>query len=138
MNRFVLTVLAFACIPTSQAAAPGTAPANKPLACEAPPMPGDTLEIKCPVAGTGAEKRYRAVVHFLGGHDDTSASFTAAADGQPLACDKSSKLSLFGEDGEVDLYCSFSLTHDAGSMHHVEFSVRWSHAQYDRFEVTEQ
>lgn len=140
LNFSALAVLALACIPLSEAAEPGAAPASNPthkhLNCDAPAMPGDSREIKCPVVGTGTPEQYRFVVSFLGGHDDTSASFKAFENGQPLACDKNSKLSLFGEDGEVSLFCNFSLKHDAGSAHAVSFSVVWSHAQYDRFEVT--
>ncbi|MDB5970425.1 MAG: hypothetical protein JWQ90_2875 [Hydrocarboniphaga sp.] len=142
MNRFALAVLALVCMPMVEAAEPGPGPTSNPktkhLSCDAPAMPGDSREIKCAVVGTGAPGQYRFVVSFLGGHDDTSASFKAFEDGQPLVCDKNSKLSLFGEDGEVSLFCMFSLKHDAGTAHVISFSVLWSHAQYDRFEVTQE
>jgi hypothetical protein len=143
MNRFfTLACLALACTPMSRAADVSAAPTSNPgprqlTTCDAPAMPGDSREIKCAVIGTGVAKPYRFVVTFQGGHDDTRASFKAFEDGQPLVCDKGSKPSLFGEDGEVSLYCNFSLRHDAGSRHAVSFSVLWSHAQYDRYEVIE-
>lgn len=135
MNRLALAALTFAFMSLSYAAEPVSA---GQVPCDAPPMPGDSREIKCTVPAGSTARQYRFVVHFVGGHDDTSASFKAFEDGQPLACDKASKLSLFGEDGEVSLYCNFSPKQDAASPHVVSFSVLWSHAQYDRFELVEQ
>ena len=49
-------------------------------------------------------------------------------DGQPIACAEGSKTRLFGEDGEVSLWCRVAVP--AGGAHQLLLETIWSHAQY--------
>ena len=77
-----------------------------------------------------ADRRYRLTVNFRGGHDDTSASFTASLDGRPFDCDADSKKTLFGEDGDVALYCRIGTASDGAATRTLVVTVLWSHAQF--------
>ena len=62
------------------------------------------------------------------------ASITPSLDDVPLACDKGSKISLMGEDGDVSLDCRFSMAEKPGTKKVLRVKVSWSHAQYVDFE----
>ncbi|HZF20498.1 MAG TPA: hypothetical protein VE008_12430 [Burkholderiales bacterium] len=115
-------------------AGPGPAAAQGKLPCESQPPGYDTHVVKCSLSATGAAQRLRFKADFSGSHDDTTASITTTLDGVPLACDKGSKTSTQGEDGEVSLECRFSLAGEPGTKR-LEVRVQWRHAQYKDFEL---
>lgn len=119
------------------AAAGGTAPAlaQQALRCEAKSPGGDNRDFECPLVASGARQDFGFKANFTGSHDDTTASMTARLDGAPLACDKGSKTSLMGEDGEVSLDCRFSVTANAGARLVFSVALTWRHAQYEDFEL---
>jgi hypothetical protein len=104
------------------------------LRCESQPAPGDIRDINCSLNASGSLQRFRFKANFAGGHDDTTASMSAKLDGVPLACEKGSKTSLQGEDGDVSLECKFSINEKAGTEHALRVTLLWSHAQYTDFE----
>jgi hypothetical protein len=116
------------------------------LICQAPAMaagavqcqsqaPGyDSLDVKCPLPASVAAAHYRFKANFSGGHDDTKATITPTLDGAPLACGEGSKISLFGEDGDVSLECRFSIPAKTAGQPVFGALVWWSHAQYTDFE----
>jgi hypothetical protein len=101
--------------------------------CESQAGTGNKLELRCPLAASGAPQRFRFEARFSGGHDDTVASMTATLDGAPLACEPGSKTSLMGEDGDVSLECRFSIAKEAGAERVLRVTLSWSHAQYAGF-----
>jgi len=115
------------------AAASGSAAAQGKAGCDSQAA-YDTLDIKCPLSASGAVQRFRFRVYFSGSHDDTTASLTTTLDGAPLACEKGSKTSLAGEDGEVSLECRFSNTGKSGTKQLLGVTISWRHAQYKDFE----
>ena len=100
--------------------------------CESRAPGGDSLDIRCSLEPTGSLQRFRFKAHFSGGHDDTRAWMEATLDERPLSCEEGSKTLLEGEEGEVSLECSFSLTEKIGTKR-LAVKVRWSHAQYTSF-----
>ena len=119
--------------PDARAAADPKAPPQPP--CQVHPGLGDVLDYSCPltVARPGQHLVFRAV--FDGGHDDTMASLTARLDGVPIDCDAGSKTELMGEFGTVKLECRVTPAGTAGSVHVLDVSLAWSHAQYARYEL---
>lgn len=114
------------------AAGPAAGQGKPPCDAQAPGY--DSHDIKCTLDGSGTPRRYRFKASFTGSHDDTSASMTPTLDGAPVACDKGSKTSTQGEDGEVSLECRFSLAGEPGAKR-LEVRVDWRHAQYKDFEL---
>ena len=117
------------------AAEPGSTMAQGKPSCEMTGPGYDSHDIKCSLHGTGATQRLRFKANFSGSHDDTMASMTVTLDGAPLACDKGSKTSLMGEDGEVSLECRFSISEKAGTNKVLDATVSWRHAQFKDFEL---
>jgi hypothetical protein len=115
------------------AAGAGPAAAQGKPACDSQAPGYDSHDIKCTLDGSGTTRRYRFKASFGGSHDDTTASITPTLDGAPLACDKGSKTSTQGEDGEVSLECRFSLAEPGTKRLGVR--VQWRHAQYKDFEL---
>lgn len=77
---------------------------------------------------------FEFVARFSGGHDDTRAGIEPAMNGKPLSCSPDSKLELFGEYGDVSVYCRFAVpSSKSGSALNV--IIRWNHAQYTDFEL---
>ena len=115
------------------AAGPATAQGKPP--CESQPPGYDSHEVKCALSATGAAQRFRFKANFSGSHDDTTASITAVLDGAPLTCQKGSKTSTEGEDGEISLDCRFSIAGQPGTKRVLSVTVRWRHAQYADFRL---
>jgi len=111
------------------AAPPPESPGKAPCSISAA-TGGDIRVVTCTLA-PGAD--YRLTFRFRGGHDDTSASMSASLDGQPFDCSAESKTRLFGEDGDVELYCRAHIVGDAGASRTLVATVLWSHAQYRDF-----
>ncbi len=44
-------------------------------------------------------------------------------------------MKLFGEDGDVRLYCRFSVERKLERDTKIKITIRWSHAQYASFEL---
>jgi hypothetical protein len=139
MNRRFLPRAAFAAFlaslvpivwcPTASAA-PAAAPA---AACESRTSGGDHREIRCPLAGGKAVRTYHFRANFSGGHDDTSARMSGTLDDRPLPCAAGSKMSLFGEDGDVGLECRFAVPVGEPDAHLLVMTILWSHAQWVDF-----
>jgi len=102
--------------------------------CEVTGPGYDSHDIRCSLSANGATQRFRFKANFSGSHDDTMAEMTTTLNGAPLACEKGSKTSLMGEDGEVSLFCRFSINDKAGTKHLLAVTVTWRHAQYKDFE----
>jgi hypothetical protein len=115
-------------------AAVGPAAAQGKPPCDSQAPGYDSHDIKCTLDASSTSRRYRFKASFSGSHDDTTASITSTLDGAPLACDKGSKTSTQGEDGEVGLECRFSVAGGPG-MKRLEVRVQWRHAQYKDFEL---
>ena len=135
-RRLVIAFLTIAPICASLADPLAATPTPNNVSCDSPEQQGEVREVTCSISGTGDVLKLRFTVTFLGGHDDTMASLKASEDGNPTECEKGSKTSLVGEDGEVSLFCNLSLTHERGSSHAVWFTARWTHAQYKDFEIS--
>jgi hypothetical protein len=120
--------------PAGMDAAQAAEQAQPKLHCDSQTAGGDTQDISCPLHASGASQRFRFKANFSGGHDDTMASMQATLDARPLDCEKGSKTSLMGEDGDVNLECKFSITENAGTQHVLRMTLSWRHAQYTDFE----
>jgi hypothetical protein len=134
--QLVIAFLTIAPICVSFAGPPAATSMPNNVSCDSPVQLGEVREVKCAISGTGNVLKLRFTVSFLGGHDDTMASLKASEDGNPTECEKGSKTNLVGEDGEVSLFCNLSLLHEPDSSHALEFTARWTHAQYKDFELT--
>lgn len=94
----------------------------------------DSQEIACELPATTEPRHFEFVARFSGGHDDTRASIEPAMNGKPLSCNQDSKLELFGEYGDVSVYCRFTVpSSKSGSA--LSVTIRWSHAQYTDFDL---
>jgi len=113
----------------------GAAHAQGKPRCESSEDPGDKRVVNCPLSALGILQSFRFKANFSGSHDDTMAAMTATLDGAPLACAPGSKTDLMGEDGDVSLQCTFSLTGKAGAQHVLRVMLSWRHAQYTGFEL---
>lgn len=118
------------------AAGVGAAPAVEQLTCAPQETGYDSLVVECPLSGTATPQRLRFKANFSGSHDDTMVSMATTLDEAPLVCDKDSKISLMGEDGDVSLHCDFSLAANPGTKNVLRVKVTWSHAQYTDFEFS--
>jgi hypothetical protein len=85
-------------------------------------------EIACELRSVAKGDRFQFVARFSGSHDDTSASIALRMDDAPLACEPGSKVSLFAEDGDVSLECTFAVPREGTGT--VVARVRWHHAWY--------
>ncbi len=111
----------------------GGAPEPGNPRCESRSPTFDSREITCflPASGGG---RFRLRVDFSGGHDDTMAAMSLSLGGVALACEPGSKTRLMGEDGDVNLFCAFSLDPRAAATA-LRAVVTWSHAEYTGHEL---
>jgi hypothetical protein len=125
------------CIILGLTAAIGTGPAlaERKLPCESRSPGGDNRDFICPLSLSGAPQRFAFKADFSGSHDDTTAAMTATLDGMPLTCEKGSKTSLAGEDGEVSLECRFTVKESTGTNPVLRVTLTWRHAQYTDFEL---
>jgi hypothetical protein len=114
---------------------PLTSVAASPPSCDTQDTTNDSRDILCVIPTASEARRFAFVANFSGGHDDTSASIQASMDDQPLSCDDDSKMTLFAEDGDVSLYCRFSVNRNLGRDTHIKVRIHWSHAQYTNFEL---
>ena len=111
--------------------------ADTPVAmpCETASTGGDVLDLRCRLPATGAARHYRLTAYFSGGHDDTKASIEPWPRGATLPCTADSKLSLFGEDGDVSLHCRVSVADLANTPPQLSVRLLWTHAQFERYEL---
>ena len=132
MLKFLLpAAVTLASLPACAAPAEsGPAPIAAPECSAVNPSGGDIRVVTCRFP---AGRPHRFTARFGGGHDDTSASLTASLDGQATECDADSKMRLFGEDGDVSLYCRVTAGGAAQVAHVLVVTVLWSHAQYRDF-----
>lgn len=93
----------------------------------------DWREITCTVPAAATARRFQFKAMFTGGHDDTSASIAPTLGEAPLACAEGSKLSLFGEDGDVHVFCDFGGAAMAGRTT-FKVLIKWSHAEFADFD----
>lgn len=98
----------------------------------------DTREVQCQFPKTGHAQKYRLKANFSGGHDDTMARLESFIDNSPLHCDEGSKTDLFAEDGDVSLWCTFSVAAQSPGSGVFKATIRWSHAEYVSYEVLAQ
>lgn len=109
----------------------GLAHAQSTLECAVQEPPGDVRHFSCPLPASGSKRQYRFEAFLAGSHDDTMAALEPTLDGQALACEPGSKLSLMGEDGEVSLTCLFRLGAAQGQpTRELAVALKWRHAQY--------
>jgi hypothetical protein len=130
-----LFAMVFFCFFQGLATAAGTEAATPKgqQQCDSRTNGGDHWDVKCPLNASGTAQHFRFKVNFSGGHDDTKANMAPTLDGSPLECEKGSKTSLFGEDGDVSLECRFSITEKAGTQRVFGVTILWSHAQFTDF-----
>lgn len=138
-TALLLPLLLLTVAPIRAAETPSTAPATgwssiKATACQETDRMMDWREISCAIPAGAAGRQFRFQAMFTGGHDDTSASLAPELDGQAFTCEDGSKLSLFGEDGDVSVHCRFSGAATAGKPGRLKVLIKWSHAQYADFE----
>ncbi|WP_431050077.1 hypothetical protein [Roseateles sp. L2-2] len=120
---------------TPATATPGTS--LKAAACVETDRMMDWREITCTLPAGAAPQRFSFRATFTGGHDDTSASIAPELDGQPFACGTGSKLSLFGEDGNVSVFCQFDRSAlPAGAAAKLKVLIKWSHAEFADYEFS--
>ena len=127
--RIVLLSIALAMLCAAFSLAPAFA-RSAAVSCEEEAINPERTDVRCSLASDQASQGYRLEVHFSGGHDDTSASLSATLNGVPLTCGPDSKIKLFGEDGEVSLWCDFEVGASDGPVHRFEGVIAYRHAQY--------
>lgn len=96
----------------------------------------DSRQISCQFPKTVFARKLTFKADFSGGHDDTKARIETFIDNAPLKCREGSKTDLFGEDGDVSLWCTFSISDYPQSKGVFTATVRWSHAEYTNYEMT--
>ncbi|RZI60851.1 MAG: hypothetical protein EOP37_10205 [Rubrivivax sp.] len=116
------------------AARPGTS--LKAASCAETDRMMDWREITCTVPSGVAPKRFSFRAMLTGGHDDTSASIAPELDGRPFACGEGSKLSLFGEDGNVSVFCQFDRSALPAAGAKLKVLIKWSHAEFADYEFS--
>lgn len=99
-------------------------------ACTGRSVNPEVESVSCAAAST--PRPYTITVRFAGGHDDTKASLTATVDDRPYPCADGSKTRLFGEDGEISLFCRVALPDATGRL---DLRVDYTHAQFVGHEV---
>lgn len=115
-------------------ATPGTS--LKAAACVETDRMMDWREITCALPAGTTPKRFSFRAMFTGGHDDTSASIAPELDGQPFACGEGSKLSLFGEDGNVSVFCQFDRSALPAAGAKLKVLIKWNHAEFADYEFS--
>jgi hypothetical protein len=95
-------------------------------------------EFQCQLPKTGFAGKFRFKVNFSGGHDDTSGRIEPSIDDAPLACDEGSKMFLSQEDGNVSLWCDFSVADPLQGNGIFRAVVWWGHAEYVNYEFVAQ
>ncbi|MEO5686323.1 MAG: hypothetical protein ABIR54_03105 [Burkholderiaceae bacterium] len=134
MLKFLLPLAASVALAAQPAlagpAAAEPAPVAEALCTSVNPFGGDMRVVTCRVP---AGRAHRFTANFGGGHDDTSATLSATLDGQATNCDADSKMSLFGEDGDVSLRCRVAAGDATSGVRTLVVTVLWSHAQYRNF-----
>ena len=108
------------------------------LACQAaPPPPNCLVESETNNSKVVACAAPRAgqvfAANFSGGHDDTDVGIKPAIEGMPDACLPGSKLSSFGEDGDIRLHCTVAGSAAPAGNGPLRVVIRWSHAQFTDF-----
>jgi hypothetical protein len=135
--HYIAGSLVLICAQWAQPALAGPATTGVTAQCESrAPEFGDERDVTCAFPASGADQRFAFKVKFLGSHDDTELSMTAALNQQSLSCEPGSKMSSRFEDGEISLECRFSVKAKAGSKQILEMHIVWTHAQYAEFEFT--
>ena len=109
------------------------------LACHAAPAPPNCLVetetnnsklVACDMAATASAGAAQVfVANFSGGHDDTDVSIKPSIEGASEACLAGSKLSSFGEDGDIRLHCAVA------GPGRLRVAIRWSHAEFTDFQL---
>ncbi|MDH0864424.1 hypothetical protein [Mitsuaria sp. GD03876] len=133
MRSIALLLLSFSAPFTAQAANEPTSTAAvsiKASACQETDRMMDWREITCALPADAKLDRFSFRAMFTGGHDDTSASIVPELDGQPFACGPGSKLSLFGEDGNVSVHCQFTRASVPATGARLKVLIKWSHAEF--------
>lgn len=120
----------------AEAPAAATGVSIKASACQETDRMMDWREISCAIPADAKLARFHFRAMFTGGHDDTAASIAPELNGQPFACGEGSKLSLFGEDGNVSVHCQFTRTALAGAANRLKVLIKWSHAEFADYEFT--
>lgn len=131
---FLLSVAAFL---SACATKPPTAfsPAD---ACTVSSPTYDTREVQCQFPKTAFAHKLRLQANFSGGHDDTMVRLEPFVGSSPLTCDEGSKTYLFAEDGDVSLWCIFSVANQLKEGGVFKVTIRWSHAEYMNYVVVAQ
>lgn len=119
---------------TPAGATPGTS--LKAAVCGETDRMMDWREITCTLPAGATPQRFSFRAMFTGGHDDTSASIAPELDGQPFACGDGSKLSLFGEDGNVSVFCQFDRSALPAAGARLKVLIKWSHAEFADYEFS--
>lgn len=122
----VLIVLAGSMI---EASAAGWVP-TVPPGCSGQTPGGDEVSIECSLPSVASGQLLVFTANFSGGHDDTKASMQLLVDDVPAPCASDSKLGLFGEDGDVSLYCRLPARDLRAARGPLRVLLQWSHAQY--------
>lgn len=107
---------------------------TKPLRCEPPTFGRDKLSLVCAL-GPSAPQAVHVNIHFIGSHDDTTASIAVALGDASVTCDAGSQTSTAAEDGYVTLDCRFTAPGGPGRATLLRASAQWLHAQYVGLEV---
>ena len=114
----------------------GPARAAESMPCDTQSDAWDRREFRCPLTADGNERRLRFKANFSGGHDDTEASMALTLDGVPVACNPGSKVSLFGEDGDVSLECHLVLAGPVDTKRMLGATVKFRHAEFVAVELS--
>lgn len=99
-------------------------------ACSVTASTYDSRELQCRFPKVEFARKFRLTANFSGGHDDTVARLEPSIDDSPIDCDAGSKLHLSAEDGDVSLWCIFSVAEHAKEGGVFKTTIRWSHAEY--------
>lgn len=134
----VRTLLAFSVVALAACATKSPPVFSLSEACSTSAPAYDAREVQCQFPKTELARKFRLKANFSGGHDDTAARLEPFVNNSSLNCQEGSKTHLFAEDGDVSLWCIFSvadLVQDDGVF---KVRIRWSHAEYMSYEVIAQ
>lgn len=98
--------------------------------CDVVDQTYDSKDVLCTIPSGPQAINYGFTARFSGGHDDTQALIRPQLNGVAATCDTGSKLNLFGEDGNVSLYCHFAVPAAPASDTQLRVHIHWSHAEY--------
>ena len=104
--------------------------------CSESPLTYDSREVQCKFPKATFARKFTFKANFSGGHDDTKARIESFIDKAPLSCDEGSKTNLFGEDGDVSLWCTFTIADHPHTDGVFTVKIKWSHAEYTNYAVT--